>query len=245
MAKVPTRPPSALYRYTCPHCGANASPEQRYSGDAKPPVGSQHRTYPRFDTTVMVCASCGEPTVILTKLGAVEREHDTDFYDADKVAWSERVYPIGRLHKRFLHVPPPFMRDYSEACRVFGISAAASACMARRCLQGVLTAQGYKGRDLAQQVDALLKENDPKRALPQSLRETVDAIRNFGNFGAHPMNDVTTLQLLEVEDGEAEWCIEVCEELMEHYYEAPEKRRAKIAAANDKLSKAGKPPMKA
>jgi glutaredoxin len=45
---------------------------------------------------------------------------------------------------------------------------------------------------------------DAKKALPHELRETVDAIRNFGNFSAHPIDDKTTLQVTDVESHEAE-----------------------------------------
>ncbi len=116
--------------------------------------------------------------------------------------------------------------------------------MSRRCLQGVLTERGYKGGDLAKQVEQLLAETDPKKVLPGDLREYVDAIRNFGNFGAHPINDVTTLQIIEVDQGEAEWCIEIAEQLMNYYYERPTELAAKIVAANAKFKGGGKPGIK-
>ena len=63
----------------------------------------------------------------------------------------------------------------------------------------MLHADGYKAKDLAKEIDLLLNEIDPKKALPHKLRETVDAIRNFGNFSAHPIDDKTTLQVIDVE----------------------------------------------
>lgn len=240
MAIVPKRP---VHRFTCRHCGLEATPEQRYVSEAKPPAGID-RAYPKFDTAVFVCSHCGRATVSLTQIGRLSSEGDHDIWQPNTMAWTHWVYPMGRVGKGFAHVPAPYHRDYSDACKVFGVSAPAAACMARRCLQGMLDDQGYKGGDLSRQIDALLNESDPKRALSQSLHDTVDAIRQFGNFGAHPINDVTTLQLLEVEDGEAEWCISICEELMEHFYEAPAKRAARVAAANAKLASGGKKPLK-
>ena len=85
----------------------------------------------------------------------------------------------------------------------------------------MLHAHGYKDKDLAREIDLLLNEPDPKKAIPHKLRETVDGIRNFGNFAAHPIDDKTALQVIDVEDHEAEWCLEIIEELFEHFYVGP------------------------
>ncbi len=156
-----------------------------------------------------------------------------------------QIYPIGANRGPVpAEVPPEFAQDYIEACNVLPISAKASAALARRCLQNMLHAGGYKARDLAKEVDMLLNETDPKKALPHKLRETVDAIRNFGNFSAHPIDDKTTLQVIDVEPHEAEWCLETIEELFEHFYVGPAAAKAKKAALNAKLAAGGKPPAK-
>jgi hypothetical protein len=98
--------------------------------------------------------------------------------------------------------------------------------------------------DLAKQIDALLAETDNRRSLPISIHNAVDAIRQFGNFGAHPIDDKTTLQLIEVEPGEAEWCVEVVEELMDHYHERPAQLEARLDLANAKFRSGGKPDLK-
>ena len=127
---------------------------------------------------------------------------------------------------------------------VLPISAKSSAALARRCLQNLLHQSGYKGRDLSAEIDLLLNESDPKKAIPQRLRETIDAIRNFGNFSAHPVDDKTALQIIDVEPEEAEWCLEILEECFEHFYVGPAVAKAKKAALNNKLAAAGKPPSK-
>ena len=108
----------------------------------------------------------------------------------------------------------------------------------------MLHADGYKAKDLAKEICLLLNETDPKKALPHKLRETVDAIRNFGNFSAHPIDDKTTLQVIDVEPHEAEWCLETIEELFEHFYVGPAAAKAKKAALNMKLAAGAKPPAK-
>jgi hypothetical protein len=94
-------------------------------------------------------------------------------------------------------------------------------------LQAILRDQGYAQRDLAQQIDALLGEQDPAKAIPTALRQTVDAIRNFGNFSAHPVTDQTTLEIIPVEPHEAEWCLEILEEMFDHTMSGP--RRPRLA----------------
>ena len=49
------------------------------------------------------------------------------------------------------------------------------------------------------QINAVLGEQDASKSLPSALHDTVDAIRNFGNFSAHPITDATTLQIIDVE----------------------------------------------
>lgn len=141
-------------------------------------------------------------------------------------------------------VPGPIAQDYIEACQVLPISAKASAALSRRCLQTILRAHGYRARDLASEIDMLLAEADPRKAIPETLRVTVDGIRNFGNFSAHPITDITSLQIIDVEDHEAEWCLEIIEEMFEHFYVKPAAAAARKAALDAKLAAAGKPPSK-
>jgi hypothetical protein len=73
---------------------------------------------------------------------------------------------------------------------------------------------------------------------------TVDGIRNFGNFSAHPISDVTSLQIIDVEPEEAEWCLEILEGLFDHFYVGPAAAAKKKAALDAKLAAAGKPASK-
>ena len=139
-------------------------------------------------------------------------------------------------------MPPDIKDDYEEACKVLPLSPKASAALSRRCLQAILQEHGYTQRDLVQQVDALLNETDPTKAIPTALRQTVDVIRNFGNFSAHRITDQTTLQIIPVEPEEAEWCLNILEDMFDHYYVKPAQAAARKAALDAKLAAAGKPP---
>ncbi len=235
-------------RFPCPHCLQVAKPEDvqgavvgMLQAPGVPfPVPDKSRKY---DLIAVVCAGCGQDTLF------VRRWHihnpGADVGDPEQVTeWIRQALPIGRSPRKFPKSPMDPKDDYHAACKVLDVSPEASACMSRRALQSILREQGYNQKDLAPQVDALLAETDPLRLLPPALHAQVDAIRGFGNFGAHAQNDKSTLEIIPVEPGEAEWCIEIVEALFDHYYEAPAIARAKIDAANLKFSKAGKPNMK-
>ena len=80
--------------------------------------------------------------------------------------------------------------------------------------------------------------------LPSHLAESIDAIRNIGNFSAHPIKSKSTGEIVPVEPQEAEWNLDVIEALFDFYYVQPGLLQAKREALNKKLSDSGKPPMK-
>ncbi|SED16648.1 protein of unknown function [Rhizobiales bacterium GAS191] len=219
----------------CPHCG-KAFHDTWKEGHIVT-IDPQSRAPTAWTAIATICPACNEPTIVLRQLNAG--------FQPPKVIKSLRVYPMNTFRKPTpTETPADIKEDYEEAGRVLPISNKASAALSRRCLQAVLRGQGYAQRDLAQQIDALLHEPDPAKAIPTALRETVDAIRNFGNFSAHPVTDQTTLQVIEVEDGEAEWCLDILEEMFDHYYVRPALAKSRKAALDAKLAAAGKPPSK-
>jgi hypothetical protein len=50
----------------------------------------------------------------------------------------------------------------------------------------------------------------------------------------------TTLQVIDVEPEEAAWCLEILEEMFDHYYVKPAHAEARKAALDAKLTAAGK-----
>jgi hypothetical protein len=82
------------------------------------------------------------------------------------------------------------------------------------------------------------------KMLPTSVAENVDAIRNIGNFAAHPNKRTSSGEVLPVEPEEAEWTLEALELLFDVYYVQPARAKAKRDALNKKLQDAKKPPMK-
>ncbi len=138
-------------------------------------------------------------------------------------------------------VPEEQRNNYKEACEVLPVSPKASATLSRCILQMILMEQGYKNKNLATQIDDVLKEKDSEKSLPSALRLSINAVRNFGNFSAHPITDKTTLQIIEVEPEEAEWCLDLIFDLFDHYYVKPADAKRRKEELDIKLAAAGKP----
>jgi len=131
--------------------------------------------------------------------------------------------------------------DYTEACLVLPDSPKASAALSRRCLQHILRDKaGVKNSDLSKEIQEVIDSGK----LPSHIADSIDAVRNIGNFAAHPGNSKSTGEIIPVEPGEAEWNLDVIEMLFDFYYVQPEITKAKRAALDAKLKDAGKPPMK-
>lgn len=64
--------------------------------------------------------------------------------------------------------------------------------------------------------------------LPPYIEELLlDAVRHFSNFAAHPEKDIATGEIIDVEPGEAEWCLEIVEKLFDHYFVQPARAAAR------------------
>ena len=138
-------------------------------------------------------------------------------------------------------VEPPYNTDYNEAAAVLSLSPKASAALSRRILQTLIRDKaGITKTNLSLEIDELIATS----GLPSRINESVDAIRNIGNFAAHPIKSTNTGEIVEVEPGEAEWNLDVLDMMFDHYFVQPFLLQQKKDALNKKLADAGKPPMK-
>lgn len=219
-----TKPKLGEASFTCPFCGAFAQQSSHVS--------------------TLSCyfeASYGHPKK------SEEQSSDYEFTKCQacskEAIWEDDnlIYPMFEARGADLDsIPDELKNDYIEASKVLQLSPKASATLSRRCLQGILRDQGINKRTLSQEIDEVIANGN----LPNALRDNVDAIRNVGNFAAHPSKDKVTGEIAEVENGEAEWNLEVIEGLFDFYYTQPAKNASRKAALDAKLADLGKPPMK-
>jgi hypothetical protein len=131
-------------------------------------------------------------------------------------------------------------QDFLEACDVLSASPKASAALARRCLQHIIRSQyGIKKRNL----DEEITDVETQKLLTPSLAAQLDAIRNLGNFAAHPIQNGNTGEIIDVDPAEAEWTLDVLEGLFDAVFVGPVKAWNQMATLNAKIVAAGKPPM--
>jgi hypothetical protein len=216
----------------CPHCLVEVNPnfEQRYLG------GDKETHWAVF---FMNCpnSNCNKTIIDLAS------GQPSNYYNVlEKVEWRQTVRPFASSRPP---VPPEvdvvFASDYNEACLILTLSPKASAALSRRCLQNILREKaGIKKGDLANEIQQIIDS----KAVPSHLSESIDAIRNIGNFAAHPLKSTSTGEIVEVEVGEAEWLLDVIEALFDFYFVQPSILKTKREALNKKLSEIGKPPMK-
>jgi hypothetical protein len=152
------------------------------------------------------------------------------------------AYPKGISRKPPApEVPKEFAEDYKEACLVIADSPKASAALSRRCLQHILREVAkVKQSDLFSEIQEVLASGK----LPSDIADALDAVRNIGNFAAHPMKSKSSGDIVPVEAGEAEWNLDVLESLFDFYFVRPATLKKQKDALNKKLIAAGKPPMK-
>lgn len=138
-------------------------------------------------------------------------------------------------------VPAQFAADYKEAAAVVALSPKASAALSRRCLQHLLRDKaGVKKADLAKEIEEVITS----KSLPSHLTDAIDAVRNIGNFAAHPIKSTASGEVVDVEPGEAEWTLDVLDGLFDFYFVQPALLQKRRDALNAKLAAAGKPPVK-
>ena len=157
-------------------------------------------------------------------------------------AWEELVYPrVGARAKAAPEVDPAIAEDFNEASLIIGDSPKAAAALGRRCLQHVLREKaGVKKADLSKEIQQVLDED----RMPGYLANSLDAVRNIGNFASHPIKSDHSGEVVQVEPGEAEWILDTLESLFDFFYVQPTALARKRAALNQKLQDAGKPTLK-
>jgi Domain of unknown function (DUF4145) len=217
----------------CPHCLVNF-----HSGVRNLLIAQDIEGY--WFVSHQSCSACDRAVLTLVKSKKI--------LQAQNIAQPMEVEKQQLINPRGSTRPPcpsevskEIAEDYLEACVVLPDSSKASAALSRRCLQALLREKGgVKPGDLSNEIQQVIDSN----SFPSHLADSIDAIRNIGNFSAHPLKSKNTGEILPVEEHEAEWNLDVLESLFDFYYVQPAKLQAKRNALNQKLAEAGKPPMK-
>ena len=143
---------------------------------------------------------------------------------------SWRLLPESSAKPQPGYIPEPVVKDYREASGVLDKSPNASATLSRRCLQGMIRDFcKIEKRTLKAQIDHLkemVDKGNAPRGVSHDTMDAIDAVRKFGNIGAHMAKDINVM--IDVEPGEAQALIRLIEILFEEWYVARHERESKL-----------------
>ena len=149
--------------------------------------------------------------------------------------WPSTKQELIRAHE---DVPREFAEDYEEAALILKLSPKASAALSRRCLQHILREKaGVRERNLKTEIEKAIDAN----ILPSDLTESMVLLRDIGNLGAHATKDENTGEIVPVEPGEAEWCLQLIHSLFDHYFVRPAQQERQRQAIREKLANTKRP----
>ena len=216
----------------CPHCNVTVHVDFHEVGLGL--FGRSNNENTMYSALHAVCPACRDAIILLQ-----QNVLRTNGWVSTKK--SGMIYPKGTARPPVPEeVPVNVADDYREACLVFDDSPKASAALSRRCLQQLLADTKLANSDnLATAIDEALSKH-----LPTPIATDLDAIREIGNFASHPRKSTNSGEVMDVEEGEAEWNLDVLEALFDYCYVKPEQSRVKRQAINKKLKEAGKKPIK-
>lgn len=218
----------------CPHCLVEINPDYYESFLGLDSIG--------FASIFKMCCPnpcCGK---FILKLVRSNYKGSNASISQDHIVDENIIYPLVALRpKAPIQVDKHIAKDFNEACLVLSFSPKASAALSRRCLQNILREKaGVTHGNLIKEIEQVI--NNGKT--PSYITDSVDAIRNVGNFAAHPAKDKVSGEIIDVDPGEAEWLLDVLELLFDFYYVQPEIAKKKRVELDAKLATIGKPPMK-
>jgi hypothetical protein len=230
----------------CPHCSENFHFEKESSWIYKYDKPSDEKIT-GYEITHVFCPACYNLIVVMRDGKYIPHSGGDDFdtpaiYEhLEDICNEEIIYPKGSNRPVEPEVPQKYANEYQESSALISISPKASAAMSRRLLQTILREEcNVKKSDLVKEIDEFINSE----GIPSYLVEAIDAIRNIGNFAAHPSKNTNTGEIVEVEEGEADWLLDILDALFDYIFVQPTKLKEQKKALNKKLKSIGKPPMK-
>ena len=135
-------------------------------------------------------------------------------------------------------MPEHISKDFDEARSIFEHSPKGSAALLRLCIQKLCMEAGEKGKNLNDDIAALVK-----KGLPEEVQQALDVVRIVGNNSVHPgqIEDTDTREMAQSLFSAVNL---VCEELLARkkrikriYEQIPKNQLAQIAKRDGSTSK--------
>ena len=186
------------------------------------------------------CPNCERFSIELSRQSRADELYAPEHFRAHLPPIKLRAYPRSTQRNPPPQVPEEFTKDYAEAALIIQDSPKSSAALSRRLLQHLLREKaGAHYHNLFDAINHVIDEAN----LPSHITESLHTLRQLGNFAAHPNKSKNTSEIIEIEHGEAEWCLDVIDALYDHYFVGPAKTQLAKDALNDKHREAGFQPV--
>lgn len=221
----------------CPTCKKEFHPQPDHVETYASDQGTK-KSKEGFGIAVQLCPSCNHLVVSYREGDIFEGSSRTVMTSVHE---ETVIYPESTNKELSDEVPEPYRKDFNEALLALEYSPKASAALSRRLLQKILREKlSIRKKDLSQEIDEFIE----KSGAPAYLVGAIDAVRNVGNFAAHPIKYQNTGDIVDVEEGESEWLLEVLESLCDFVFVQPARLDERRKSLNAKLRELGKPELK-
>ncbi len=185
------------------------------------------------------CPACKKLIILLQRISALRLGLENQKLMCNKIILEEMLYPKYINKEGFENVPENLNNDYKEAAAILELSPKASAALSRRILQDIIQNHyEIKEKDLCHEIESFLLKH--KNDLSNDLANNIDNVRKIGNFAAHPKKHIDAGYIIEVEPDEANWLLELVENLFDFAFIQPKRNKERSDALNKKLAKIAK-----
>ena len=209
--------------WTCPFCDRDATIRDGDWFETALDLGPDNASGAHvFLSTFIVCPNleCRKFTLTGSLFDAVWSPH-TRRCTAQELIESWNLIPPSKAKPLPDYIPEAIVQDYEEACLICDLSPRASAVLSRRCLQGMIR-NFWKENEYNLKLEIKKLED----VVDADTWKAIDGMREVGNIGAHPEQDINVI--VDIEPEEAARLISVIEVLIQDWYIAREARNTTL-----------------
>jgi len=216
---------SESFNWKCPYCHTQTTIVTESNTSTRAHIYSSESKYKRIglSTSFIVCPNpkCEELIISAALYNDFVYGRDGDYHinhAADPI-FSWNLKPQSSAIPQPDYIPEQIRNDYEEACSILSLSPKASATLARRCLQGMI--RDFWGISRNRLIDEINELRNQGKVNPSTM-DSIDAIRDIGNIGAHMEKDVNLI--IDIDESEAGLLIKLLEDLFQDWYIAKHER---------------------
>ncbi len=220
--------------FNCPHCNVYAKQDWFY--EPQIPVELSDLQKPRFaGASISECEMCGRIAVWDSQIVG----HDESGKYTQPIWEGKMVFPMtSNAPLPNDDMPDDIKMDYNEARTIAAVSPRGAAALLRLCIQKLMPVLGEKGKNLDQDIGALVK-----KGLNPQIQMALDNVRVIGNEAVHPgvmdVNDnlEIVLTLFDLLNYIIEQMISIPKKNRDLFANLPERKLGAIAKRDGKQPK--------